>query len=234
MKERKLKTIQEFENILNLHQLTHIVIESGYENIYQPSTNTFIVTDDFLSNEPELFAYKDFLTYIDFSKFSFTNVKTMQDWFRGCSRLKTIIFPRNMQCLKLKDLSYCFAGTLLTELDLSYWNFDKNEVNIAGLIYSCKKVSKLVLPQATFLSISNLANHASSLTFVKFNSSKFKVSQRYNWNVRNFAQQCFFNCFNLEIVDCSQMKNTNKRLLSIFKEEINFPPTTEAIVLLPQ
>lgn len=232
MKERKLKTIQEFENILNLHQLTHIVIESGYENIYQPSTNTFIVTDDFLSDEPELFAYKTHLTYIDFSKFSFYNVKTMKDWFRGCSRLKTIIFPRNMQCLKLRDLSFCFSGTALTELDLSYWDFNKKEVNIEGLIYESKKVTKLFLPKATFISIAHIANGALSLNLVKWNSSKFKVTNIHSGSMMLFSNRCFSGCKNLEFIDCSKMKTRQNRVKKIFDQLYNFTDTSENLVIL--
>ena len=88
----KLKKPENIREIVNQNKLTHIVIETGNENIYIPEKDKFIVTKQFLSNTTQLLHYTQLKT-VDLTNFDFSEITTMACWFYSCLELKEIIFP---------------------------------------------------------------------------------------------------------------------------------------------
>lgn len=83
------------------NQLVNITIETGKENIFIPNENRFIVQKNLLENKPNLLFECATLKTVDFTKFDFSEIKTMKNWFYGCRHLERIIVPENF------DLSNC-------------------------------------------------------------------------------------------------------------------------------
>ena len=76
-------------------QLVNITIETGKENIFIPNENRFIVQKHLLTNKPNLLFECATLKTVDFTKFDFSEIKTMKNWFSGCRNLERIIVPEN-------------------------------------------------------------------------------------------------------------------------------------------
>lgn len=88
-------------------QLVNITIETGEENIFIPDENRFIVQKHLLANKPNLLFECATLKTVDFTKFDFSKITTIKNWFNGCRHLERIIVPE--------------------KLDLSNWHIDKIE-----------------------------------------------------------------------------------------------------------
>lgn len=124
-----------------------IVLETGEENVFIPDENKFIVTKDFLSNAPKLFAFCVF-TELDMSNFDFSEITTMESWFRGCTNLIKISFPKTANCNKLTELYYCFANTQLKIIDLSFMKLNNNQLDIR-LAFFFSSAKKIILPNCS-------------------------------------------------------------------------------------
>ena len=102
-------------------QLETIILERHNKN------NSFIdLTDLDISELDDLsgvFARLNKVEVVDISGWDTSNVTTMEDMFRKCSKLKNIIGIENLDVSKLEDVSYMFyGGENLVELDLTNWN----------------------------------------------------------------------------------------------------------------
>ena len=196
------------KKIVTKYNLSHIVMETGDDNVFIKQENKFIVTKDFLSDFPFLFFLSTELKSIDFTNFDFSEIKTMAYWFNGAFNLKKISFPKVVKCDKLDSLQGCFSYTGLRDLDLSNWRF-KQPVDLSLLVSSCAKIQKLKLPKTSVFACKNIASRCGHLKEVDFNEVFYNENE---FNVKNNAW--FTDCFNLKTINCTQMQ-TPKGLLNI-------------------
>lgn len=196
------------KKIVTKYNLSHIVIETGKDNVFIKSENKFIVTKDFLSNFPFLFFLATELKTVDFSNFDFSEIQTMAYWFNGAFNLKKIIFPKVVKCDKLNSLQGCFSYTGLHDLDLSNWSF-KMPVDLSLLVSSCSKIKKLTLPDTSVYACKNLASRCSSLKEIDFNGIFYNEKE---FNIKN--NSWFIGCVSLKKINCKKMK-VPKGLLNI-------------------
>ena len=94
-------------------QLVNITIEIGKENIFIPNENRFIVQKNLLANKPNLLCECATLKTVDFTKFDFSEITTMKNWFNGCRHLERIIVPENFNLSNchIKNIEYSPQNT---------------------------------------------------------------------------------------------------------------------------
>ena len=148
MKYIQLRDSIEIKNIIKENQLTNIIVETGYDNIFVKEENRFIVTPDFLFDEELVFKDCDTLHKIDMSNLDFSEITTMTEWFWGCTNLTEIVFPQMAQCKNITSLYGCFGETNINVIDLSFMNFEENldEITFTKTFYN-SKAKKVVLPK---------------------------------------------------------------------------------------
>ena len=218
------------KKIVTKYNLSHIVMETGDDNIFIKEENKFIVTKDFLADFPFLFFLSTELKSVDFTNFDFSEIKTMAYWFNGAFNLKKIIFPKVVKCDKLDSLQGCFSYTGLRELDLSGWTL-KKPVDLSLLVSSCSKIKKLTLPDTSVYACKSLASRCGNLKEVDFNSIFYNENE---FNIKN--NLWFVDCMSLKKINCTQMQ-VPKGLLNIAlsreNNNLNNVPAT-CKILLPQ
>ena len=131
-------------------QLVNITIETGEENIFIPDENRFIVQKHLLANKPNLLFECATLKTVDFTKFDFSEITTMKNWFNGCVHLEDVVFPKPVFLNRLKSLKGCFANTNIKTLDLSSWHIDNN-IEMELFCYGCFQLASLKLPVGVLL-----------------------------------------------------------------------------------
>ena len=133
-KNSKLNKIK----VETLIQLKSIILERYHNN------NSFIdLTDLDISELDDLsgvFARLNKVEVVDISGWDTSNVTTMEDMFRKCSKLKNIIGIENLDVSKLKNANSMFyMCENLVELDLTNWNTISLE-NMSYMFYLCSNL----------------------------------------------------------------------------------------------
>ena len=133
-KNSKLNKIK----VETLIQLKSIILERYHNN------NSFIdLTDLDISELDDLsgvFARLNKVEVVDISGWDTSNVTTMEDMFRKCSKLKNIIGIENLDVSKLKNANSMFyMCENLVELDLTNWNTISLE-NMSYMFYNCSNL----------------------------------------------------------------------------------------------
>lgn len=148
MKYIQLRDSIEIKNIIKENQLTNIIVETGYDNIFVKEENRFIVTPNFLFDEELVLKDCDTLHKIDMSNLDFSEITTMTEWFWGCTNLTEIVFPQIAQCENITSLYGCFGETNINVIDLSFMNFDENldEITFTKTFYN-SNAKKIILPK---------------------------------------------------------------------------------------
>ena len=144
----KLTNISDIRETIQLVELKNITLETGNENAFISNENKFIVTKNFLSNITEVFLGCVTLEKIDMGNFDFSEITTMESWFRGCTNLIKISFPKTANCNKLTELYYCFANTQLKIIDLSFMKLNNNQLDIR-LAFFFSSAKKIILPNCS-------------------------------------------------------------------------------------
>lgn len=205
----KLKKPENIREIVNQNKLTHIVIETGNENIYIPKENKFIVNKQFLSNTTQLLHYSQLKT-VDLTRFDFSEISTMACWFYSCIELEEVIFPEKVNCDKLKSLTGCFVGSNIKSLNMENWIFGKQEVSLERMCQNCVNLKSLILPAVNIKYIRELAQYCENLENVKFSSGVIK-------NIGSFdCNYSFAHCKNLQLIDVSDSQTSIETLQYMF------------------
>ena len=183
-----------------------IVLETGEENVFIPDENKFIVTKDFLSNAPSLFAFCVF-TELDMSNFDFSEITTMEKWFFDVP-VQKIAFPENVYCPLLTNMRRTFDTAKLEFLDMSNWHFGNAKVDLTRMCNN-SWVEKFTLPKATISNFDFCCHYCGRLEEIDFNECKLELPDRLHRN--NFES-----CFDLKTINCTKVKNTKDELKNIF------------------
>ena len=185
-----------------------IVIETWEENVFIPDENKFIVTKDFLSNAPGLFAFCVF-TELDMTNFDFSEITTMEKWFFDVPVHK-IAFPENVYCPLLTNMRGTFDTAKLEVLDMSNWNFGDSKLDLKRMLNNTW-VEKFTLPNATISNFEFCCHYCGRLEEIDFNECKLELQDRLHRN--NFES-----CFDLKTINCTKVKNTKDELKNIFSQ----------------
>ena len=188
-------------NIIHFWKTKDLIVETGNRNIFLNTENKLIVTDSFLKNITDVFFGCQYLVSIDFTNFNFSKITTMENWFFGCNHLKTVIFPENMDCQNLTNLTRTFQITSLKNLDLSNWKFDTTvPVSMENTFAFCDYLEKIILPNVIFDNIGGLALDCFNLKSVTFTGGEFTE------NGINQSVDSFGNCEHIELIDMYKFK----------------------------
>lgn len=234
----KITFIKDMRKIIRDKKMAEIKVETGEDLQFIVNESRIIFpkdffNDDFFKFNPERVLFKELLSLkkVDMSNLDFSEVSEMHKWFYGNSNLEEVIFPDEMVCPKLTDLSRCFTNTKIKYLDLSNWQFGDNSINMENFISFNSNIEKLVLPKAKILSLCSLVSNCNKLKEVDFNESEVVNFEKEN------SFEIFLGCHNLEMINRSKMKNSQEELYSLFdwKTSGNFEETKESLcVILPQ
>lgn len=188
-------------SVLHAWDTEHLIVETGNENIFFGTENKLVVTDSFFENMPNVFSCCSKLKSIDFTNFDFSKITTMESWFFGCNHLKTVIFPENMDCQNLTNLTRTFQITSLKNLDLSNWKFDTTvPVSMENTFAFCDYLEKIILLNVIFDNIGGLALDCFNLKSVTFTGGEFTE------NGINQSVDSFGNCEHIELIDMYKFK----------------------------
>ena len=133
-KNSKLNKIK----VETLIQLKTIILERYHNN------NSFIDLTDLditeLDDLSGVFARLNKVEVVDISGWDTSNVTTMEDMFRKCSKLKNIIGIENLDVSKLENANNMFfCCKKLVELDLTNWNTMSLQ-NASYMFYNCSNL----------------------------------------------------------------------------------------------
>ena len=99
------------------------------------------------SNYNEMFYKCTELTYVDFNNFSFENTKDVSNMFNNCTKLETVIFPKNSKSSYVENFMRMFAhAESLTSIDLTYFSLI-NSKNMVNMFNGCKNLTYINLPK---------------------------------------------------------------------------------------
>ena len=220
------------KNKVNCKQLTHIILETGKENIFIAKENKFIVTQDFVSHKPSLLEECETLVSIDLTNLDFTEIETMECWFCNCFNLAEIKFPNPLYCPKLKSLFYSFSGTKIKELNMSKWIFGNQLVDLSFATNMCKNLEELYLPNVVIKQIHYIASNNTALKKVCFGANDLSFME--NFYLSNKVKGVFNNCLSLTMIDCSRILSNNSLVKSIFNKDNIYNVPNNCIVVLPE
>ena len=177
------------------------------------------------------------LTYVDFTKFSFSTAIEVSSMFYDNKKLETVIFPENEQANNIEDFSDMFAYcSQLTSIDLSYFNLKKtrnmgymfrNCYYLKSIIFSnsdkaenikilsstfegCKNLTSIDLSNFSFLKVTNMADMFKSCSNIKsiiFPTNEKSTSIQYIKNI-------FYGCGKLTSIDLSGLTFTKTNDIS--------------------
>jgi len=125
------------------------------------------------------------LIEVDFTNFITTEIESMSSLFRGCIKLKTIIYGDNFNTTNLNDMDELFALCLsLEEIDLTKYE-TRNVFSMNSLFEGCKNLKKINFGNFNTKRVEEMRsmfNGCSSLRSIdlsKFDTSKVSNFEKY-------------------------------------------------------
>lgn len=231
----KIQFLTFMRRIITDNQMLEIVVETGEETKFVIKESRIVFEKDFFYDneikdlqESFLFMNLSSLKKIDMCKFDFSKIQDMSKWFYGSRNLEEVVFPIEMNCQKLTDLSRCFSLTGIKSLDLSRWKFGKQTIDIEHLTSLTHNIKNLTLPKANLATLHCVTYNCFNLEKIDFNESYLvNIAEQNHYGV-------FEGCSNLKKIDCSKMKNNNKDLKRFFSKEKGncFNSTNEDLIII--
>lgn len=227
-----IKLPQNIKDIVDFWETEHLMVETGGENIFFEAENKLVIKKSFLKNITKVFLKCSKLKTIDFSNFDFSEITTMQSWFSGCEQLESIIFPKNMNCKNLTNLTKTFEETGITYMDLSHWQFDTTvPVLMEYTFYCCNNLEQIILPNVIFDNITCIASDCFNLNSVIFSGGEFTEM------CINDSLDSFSNCEQIELIDMSKFKTIYleglKRFFTSTLQGTLYGSNNEVVIILP-
>lgn len=227
-----IKLPQNIKNIVDFRDTEHLVVETGKENIFFETENKLVVKKAFLKNITKVFLKCSKLKTIDFSNFDFSEITTMQSWFSGCEQLESIIFPKNMNCKNLTNLTKTFQETGITHMDLSRWGFNTQVPILMEDTFSCcNNLEQIILPNVIFDNIMGIASDCFNLKSVTFLGGEFTEM------CINNSLDSFSGCEQIELIDMSKFRTLYleglKRFFNSTLTGTLYMSNNEVVIILP-
>ena len=174
-KSSKLNKIK----VKTLIQLKSIVWERYHNN------NSFIDLTDIdiseLDDLSDIFTRLNEVEVIDISGWDTSNVTSMDDMFRKCTKLKNIIGIENLDVSKLEDANGMFyMCENLVELDLTNWNTISLE-NMSYMFYNCSNLK--IIKNIENWQLTNIKD----VSYMFYDCAKLDVNLS-NWDLTNIKE----------------------------------------------
>lgn len=218
-----LKFCDEIKKNIDGNKLKNIVFETGDKNLYIPKENKFIVTKTFLRGHNKIFYGCVTLETINMENFDFSEINTMNSWFHGCLKLRTIIFPKKANCNNIKYMDMTFAFTLLETIDLSFmqmpnsFHYSSYKITNDTLwtdTFFKSKVQKIILPSCVI-------GDMNRCFYDCFNLEEVILPVSFNFTNHYTLTQTFENCNNLKVIDFSNGKCNKADFASELKNKLS-------------
>lgn len=219
-----LKFCDEIKQNIKENNLKNIVVETGDENVYIPNEQKFVVTKDFLCDRVSIFEYCGSLEKINMENFDFSEIRTMQWWFNGCKNLQTIKFPKQANCSKLTNLSYCFVATKLQVIDLSFMKFNNNKLSLLDT-FNNSSTKKIILPKCRVSNIKRSFNRCLNLQTI---IAPIQVDLK----AYDALYNTFQDCHKLNIIDVSRASFLVDEFVTQIKTNDN-NLSEDCVIILP-
>lgn len=205
--ETELTTVLQIQAIIIRENIEYLKVVTSTKNYYNENNKTFYVTKDFLSAVTGLFANTN-IKSVDFTKFDFSKITTMRNWFNGCKHLEEVQFSQRVKAYNLLDLSCCFQETNITKLNMSNLILGKYPVTLSMFVKDCFCLKSVKLPNMVIDDNMYLFDNCENLSFIEFKNIEL-------FEDTNIGKGWFRGCHNLKKIDCSCW---NENLLKVIKK----------------
>lgn len=205
--ETELTTVLQVQTTIIRENIEHLKVVTSIKNYYNEEDKTFYVTTDFLSAVTGLFANTN-IKSVDFTKFDFSKITTMRNWFNGCKHLEEVKFSQRVKAYNLLDLSCCFQETNIIKLNMSNWIFGQYPVTLSMFVKDCFCLKSVNLPNMVIDDNMYLFDNCENLSFIEFKNIEL-------FEDTNIGKGWFRGCHNLKKIDCSCW---NENLLKVIKK----------------
>lgn len=205
--ETELTTVLQVQAIISRENIEDVKLVTSTKNYYNEEDKTFYVTKDFLSAVTGLFANTN-IKSVDFTKFDFSKITTMRNWFNGCKYLEEVKFSQRVKAYNLLDLSCCFQETNIIKLNMSNWILGKYPVTLSMFVKDCFCLKSVKLPNIMLDDNICIFDNCENLSFIEFKNIEL-------FEDTNIGKGWFRGCHNLKKIDCSCW---NKNLLKVIKK----------------
>lgn len=191
----ELTTVLQVQAIISRENIEAVKLVTNTTNYYNETDKTFYVTKDFLSAVTGLFANTN-IKSVDFTKFDFSKITTMRNWFNGCKYLEEVKFSQRVKAYNLLDLSCCFQETNIIKLNMSNWIFGQYPVTLSMFVKDCWNLKSVKLPNIMLDDNICIFDNCTNLSSVTFKKLEFFEDD-------NIGKGWFRGCKNLKKIDCS-------------------------------
>ena len=203
----ELTTVLQVQAIIMRENIEHLKVVTSTKNYYNEEDKTFYVTKDFLSAVTGLFSATNIIS-IDFTKFDFSEITTMRNWFNDCVHLEEVKFSQRVKAYNLLDLSNCFRNTSIVKLNMSNWILGQYPVTLSMFLKDCCNLKSVNLPNMVIDDNMYLFDNCDNLSFIEFKNIEL-------FEDTNIGKGWFRGCHNLKKIDCSCW---NENLLKVIKK----------------
>ena len=205
--ETELTNVLQVLAIIIRENIEHLKVVTSTKNYYNEEDKTFYVTKDFLSSVTGLFSETNIVS-VDFTKFDFSEITTMRNWFNNCVHLEEIKFSQRVKAYNLLDLSNCFRNTRIVKLNMANWILGQYPVTLSMFVKDCCNLKSINLPNMVIDDNMYLFDNCEILSSVTFKKIEFFEDD-------NIGKGWFRGCKNLKQIDCSCW---NENLLKVIKK----------------
>ena len=200
-------------------------VENGYY-YFETSSNSlieFIIRWNYVFERLDemLYGIESEIESIDFSKFDFSKVTSMQYMFYNCPNIKSIIF-NNVNISSLKDINYMFYGCKKLETVNLFMFNNLNLVNIDYVFSNCESLKSL-----------NLSNFHVNIkqmisTFENCTSLETLDISNLNCSEAENVEKVLTNCNNLKFINLENFKESksSNKILSTLSDGFSFENLT--------
>ena len=137
------------------------------------------------------------ITSLNLSFFSFLKVTNMNDMFKSCSNIRSIIFPNNEKSTTIQYMKSMFYGcNKISSIDLSGLTFI-NTKDLSNFFNGCYNLENIIFPQ------NEKAENIEQFDYMFNNCSKLSSIDLSNISLKNAKKMKFF------LSDCINLKNIN-------------------------
>ena len=151
--------------------------------------------------------YEINMTKVDLTKFDFSEVKNMSEFFSGCESLELVILG-NINTSMVSDMSFMFHGCIkLKNLEINNIN-TSNVINMEYMFGSCQSLTSLNLSNFN----TSLVNNMDSM-FTYCYSLEVLDIHKFNTSLVSIMNGMFFNCTSLLSLDLSSFDTSKVTII---------------------
>lgn len=121
------------------------------------------------------------LEEIDLSGWRTSSLQSLASTWNGCAKLKKLDIGNGWDVSNVVSLGCTFDGTAFEKLDLSTWNFKKNNINLYATFAGMTSLKELDISSIDNSNATFLGNQVDTMFIYTFHLSKITVSNKWSW-----------------------------------------------------